>query len=56
MGRSVKRVERCGNPWNGGCKGTDIEVYIMYRGKVVPICRRCWGELAEKPVEWGLKR
>jgi len=59
MGRSVGkrassvRVEHCRNPWNGQCRNTDIEVYIMYRGKRLPICRRCWSMLGEKPVEWG---
>jgi len=60
MGNSVRkraassvRVERCQNPWNGQCRSTDIELYIMHRGKQLPICRRCWSMLAEKPVEWG---
>jgi len=41
------------NPWNGRCRRTDIEVYIWFRGRKLPICRRCWAELAEKPFEWG---
>jgi len=48
-----QRVERCRNPWNGRCKSTDIELYIMYKGRQLPICRRCWSEIAERNVEWG---
>jgi len=47
------RVERCRNPWNGKCQGTDIELYLVYKGRQFPICRRCWSMLAEKNVEWG---
>ena len=50
---SSVRVERCRNPWNGRCKSTDIELYIMYKGAKLPICRSCWTMLAEKNVEWG---
>jgi len=50
---SSMRVERCRNPWNGRCKSTDIELYIMYKGVKLPICRSCWTMLAEKNVEWG---
>ena len=49
----IIKIEHCRNPWNGKCRGTDIEVYIMYKGKRLPICRSCWAELAEKPVVWG---
>lgn len=49
----LPRIERCRNPWNGKCRNTNIELYIMYKGRVLPICRRCWSTLAKKPVEWG---
>ncbi len=49
----MSRAERCKNPWNGSCRNTDIELYILYKGSRLPICRRCWGKLAEKPIEWG---
>jgi len=42
----------CMNPWNPECKNTDIEVSIYYNGRMVPICHRCWKEIANKDVEW----
>ena len=48
----LPRIEHCRNPWNGKCRSTDIEVYVMYKGRRLPICRSCWTKLAEKPVEW----
>ena len=49
----MRKLEHCRNPWNGRYRKTDIAVYIVYKGRKLPICRECWGELAEKPVEWG---
>jgi len=43
----------CMNPWNPECQNTDIEVSIYYDGRMVPICRRCWEEIANKDVEWS---
>jgi len=43
----------CMNPWNPECKNTDIEVSIYYDGRMVPICRQCWEEIANKDVEWS---
>jgi len=43
----------CMNPWNPECRNTDIEVSIYYEGRMVPICRRCWEEIANKDVEWS---
>ena len=43
----------CMNPWNPECRNTDIEVSIYYDGRMVPICRRCWEEIANKDVEWS---
>jgi hypothetical protein len=46
------RVEQCKNPWNGKCGRTDIEVYIYYRGRRLPVCNDCWREIADKDFEW----
>ena len=46
-------AESCKNPWNGKCSNTNIEVYIQYKDQVLPICRHCWSEIAEKDIEWG---
>lgn len=43
---------RCRNPWNGQCKNTDIEVCIYYNEELLPICRDCWLEIAEKDLIW----
>ncbi|MEM2917431.1 MAG: hypothetical protein QXN63_03645 [Candidatus Bathyarchaeia archaeon] len=45
-------MEHCKNPWNGECKKIDIEVYVFYKGKQLPICKDCWREIAEKDIEW----
>jgi len=50
--RDVSEVH-CMNPWNPECRNTDIEVSIYYDGRMVPICRRCWEEIANKDVEWS---
>jgi hypothetical protein len=52
-GLSMSKFERCRNPWNSKCKNTDIQLYVMYKGAQLPICRRCWSLLAEKNIEWG---
>jgi len=43
-----RQIERCKNPWNGKCNNTNIDVYIYYRGNKLPICRSCWGNIADK--------
>lgn len=48
----TRPLERCKNPWNGKCKNTDIEVYILYKGSRLPICHDCWCEIADKMIEW----
>ncbi|HVP93418.1 MAG TPA: hypothetical protein VMS94_06745 [Acidobacteriota bacterium] len=45
-------MEHCKNPWNRECKNNDIEVYILFKGARVPICRRCWTRIADKDLEW----
>lgn len=43
---------RCRNPWNGECRNTDIEVTIYYKNRLLPICRECWRDIAEKDLTW----
>jgi len=45
-------MERCRNPWDKECKNEDIEVYIVFKGEKLPICKRCWSRIAEKDLEW----
>jgi len=45
-------VERCMNPWNERCSSTDIALYIMFNGKRLPICWKCWKEISSKNIEW----
>jgi hypothetical protein len=45
-----KQVESCRNPWKEKCKKTDIEVYIYYKNKCIPICKKCWCKIAEKDI------
>ncbi|RJS93406.1 hypothetical protein CW705_01645 [Candidatus Bathyarchaeota archaeon] len=47
--------ERCMNPWNGKCSNTDIALYIMFKGRRLPICRKCWREISSKDIEWRYK-
>jgi hypothetical protein len=50
----MSRAERCRNPWNGRCRNMDIEVFILYKGFRLPICRRCWSKIANSNIEWGV--
>jgi len=43
----------CMNPWKPECRNTDIEVSIYYNGRMIPICRKCWSEIANKDIEWS---
>jgi len=45
--------DRCMNPWNGECRSTDIALFIYYEGRKLPICRRCWVEIASTNIEWS---
>jgi hypothetical protein len=49
----MNRAEHCKNPWNGKCQNADIEVFILYKGVRLPICRRCWNKIAKSNIEWG---
>jgi len=51
---TLRGIEHCRNPWNGKCRSTDIELYVMHKGAQLPICRRCWGRIANSNVEWGV--
>lgn len=48
--------ERCQSPLNPECGSRDIVVYIMFGGKRLPICRKCWEMLADSNLEWGEKK
>jgi len=43
----------CMNPWKPECRNTNIEVSIYYKGKMIPICRDCWREIANRDIEWS---
>jgi len=45
-------TETCKNPWNGKCNNTNIELYIRYKDKMLPICKGCWNTIADKEIEW----
>jgi len=48
--------ERCMNPWNGKkCSSTDIALYIMFKGRRLPICWKCWKDISSKDIEWRYK-
>ena len=46
-------MERCSSPLNPNCGSGDIALYIVYGGRKLPICRRCWEQIAETDMEWG---
>ncbi|MCJ7613922.1 hypothetical protein MUO71_04055 [Candidatus Bathyarchaeota archaeon] len=52
MATLTQSNENCKTPWKERCKNSDIEVYIYYKNKRIPICRNCWSSIAEKDVEW----
>ncbi|MCW4016542.1 MAG: hypothetical protein NWF06_09245 [Candidatus Bathyarchaeota archaeon] len=52
MATLSKTAETCKNPWKRNCTNTNIEVYIYYKNKSIPICRKCWSKIAEKDLEW----
>ncbi len=45
-------MEKCRNPWHEECRSSEIEVYIQMKGEKLPICKRCWGKIADKDLEW----
>ncbi len=52
-GDSGGREIHCMNPWKPECRNTDIEVSIYYNGRMIPICRKCWSEIANRDIEWS---
>jgi hypothetical protein len=46
-------MERCRSPLNPKCGSTDIAAYIIYGGVKLPVCSRCWEQIAELNMEWG---
>jgi hypothetical protein len=47
--------EVCGNPFKHKekCKNTNIKLYIVIKGKQLPICHECWDKIADSNKEWG---
>ncbi len=51
--KTVEEAERCSNPWREEeCGGTNICVYIRYRGRKLPICRSCWDWITNNNKKW----
>jgi hypothetical protein len=48
----VTIMEHCKNPWKGKCESENIQLYIRFKGEKIPICRQCWGSIADKELEW----
>ena len=46
-----RMTETCLNPWRK-CDHTDIAVSIVVKGQTLPICSRCWSEIADSDKEW----
>lgn len=45
-------MDKCRSPINPGCGERDIAVYIVFDGKVLPVCRKCWRVIADTDLEW----
>lgn len=44
-------TEKCANPFQKKkCGNTDIVVYLT--GDEIPICQKCWKEIADTDWEW----
>lgn len=48
------RLEHCKNPWKSKCRSENIKLYILFKGEKLPICKQCWGTIADKELEWGM--
>ena len=46
-------MESCKSPLKPDCGSRDIAVYIVFGGKTLPLCRKCWEEIADTDLEWG---
>jgi hypothetical protein len=38
------------------CGSRDIAVTIYYKGRMIPLCHRCWLKVARSRREWGEKK
>ena len=34
------------------CSSENIKLYIMVNGEKLPICQKCWSNIADKDMEW----
>jgi len=50
--RKSSGVERCMSPLNPRCGSERIKLYIMWKGRRLPICESCWRKIAESDLEW----
>ncbi|MEM3745787.1 MAG: hypothetical protein QW323_04760 [Candidatus Bathyarchaeia archaeon] len=49
---SSTSIEHCLNPWDNKCKNADIAVYIMYKGRKIPLCWKCWRRISKNNIVW----
>ena len=43
----------CANPFRLRSKShDDIEVMVVVRGRLLPICKKCWKKLGKSDQEW----
>lgn len=35
------------------CLNQDIAVYIMWKGRKIGLCKKCWGKVSKSNLEWG---
>jgi len=45
--------EQCKNFLKPKCGCTDIVLYIQLDSERLPICTKCWSELADLTIEWS---
>ncbi|MEM2111963.1 MAG: hypothetical protein QXX08_08840 [Candidatus Bathyarchaeia archaeon] len=53
LDRPITSELHCMNPWKPGCRRTDVELTIYYKGQPTPICHECWEEISKKDIEWS---
>lgn len=44
--------EVCRSPLNPDCGRRDIQVYILFGGRKLPVCGKCWEQIADSDLEW----
>jgi hypothetical protein len=47
--------EHCQNPWDPDCQSSNIELYLLYKNKKIPICKSCWLKIADSRKKWQIK-